>query len=126
MLDPIAGGGSAGSTTFEPDPRVSLANERTLLAWIRTSLGLMTAGLAITQVLPAFRSAGGGRSIGVPLIALGIWTAAAAYRQCAANEGAIRSGRPIPRSRLAATVTGGIVIVATVALILASVAPQPG
>ncbi|WP_143342795.1 YidH family protein, partial [Crossiella equi] len=31
----------------EPDPRFTLANERTFLAWIRTSLGLMAAGVAV-------------------------------------------------------------------------------
>ncbi|WP_417564235.1 YidH family protein [Microbacterium sp.] len=31
----------------EPDPRFSLANERTFLAWIRTSLGLLAVGVAI-------------------------------------------------------------------------------
>ena len=40
----------------EPDVRFSYANERTFLAWIRTALALMTAGLAITQLLPPFDS----------------------------------------------------------------------
>jgi putative membrane protein len=31
----------------EPDPRFTLANERTLLAWVRTSLGFVAAGLAV-------------------------------------------------------------------------------
>lgn len=31
----------------EPDPRFSLANERTFLAWIRTSLALLGAGIAL-------------------------------------------------------------------------------
>ena len=31
----------------EPDPRFSLANERTFLAWIRTSLALFAAGVAL-------------------------------------------------------------------------------
>jgi putative membrane protein len=96
-----------------------------LLAWLRTSLGLMTAGLAVTQLLPAFRFAGGRRSIGLPLIALGIWAAAAAYRQWAANERAIRSGAPVPRSYLAATVTGGLVVIAVLALILAASSTAP-
>ena len=112
---------SVEPASTEPDPRVSYANERTMLAWIRTALGLMTAGLAITQILPAFTIAGGRRSIGLPLIALGIGTAAAAYRQWDANERAIRAGRPLPRSHLAAIVTGGIVIIATFALVLATV-----
>ena len=46
----------------EPDVRFSYANERTFLAWIRTSLGLVTAGLAITQLLPPFHFEGDGGS----------------------------------------------------------------
>lgn len=34
-------------TGTEPDARFSLANERTYLAWIRTSLALMAAGVAL-------------------------------------------------------------------------------
>ena len=34
----------------EPDYRFTLANERTFLAWIRTSLGLMAVGLAVAQL----------------------------------------------------------------------------
>lgn|GEM_PF-3938267 len=38
----------------DPDPRFSLANERTLLAWIRTSLALSAAGLAVLLTEDAF------------------------------------------------------------------------
>jgi putative membrane protein len=31
----------------EPDPRFTLANERTFLAWIRTSLALLAGGIAV-------------------------------------------------------------------------------
>ena len=35
----------------EPDPRFTLANERTFLAWIRTSIAFMAAGVAL-EALP--------------------------------------------------------------------------
>src|SRR3954454_19287035 len=35
----------------EPDPRFTLANERTFLAWIRTALALIGGGLAASQLL---------------------------------------------------------------------------
>ncbi|MGH3240919.1 MAG: YidH family protein, partial [Spirillospora sp.] len=31
----------------DPDPRFSLANERTFLAWIRTALALIAAGIGL-------------------------------------------------------------------------------
>ncbi len=52
----------------EPDIQLSFANERTFLAWERTALGLITAGLAITQLLPSFDFPGGRRLIGLPLM----------------------------------------------------------
>lgn len=60
----MAGAGPGGEPVGkEPDARFSFANERTFLAWIRTALGLMTAGLAITQLLPEFDVAGGRRPV---------------------------------------------------------------
>ena len=35
----------------EPDVRFTLANERTCLAWIRTSLALIGGGLAASQLI---------------------------------------------------------------------------
>jgi len=33
-----------------PDPRFSLASERTTLAWMRTALALVAAGIAIISI----------------------------------------------------------------------------
>ena len=93
----------------EPDARFSYANERTFLAWIRTALGLMTAGLAITQLLPEFDFPGGRRLIGLPLIAIGVVMAGASYWQWQRNERAMRLEEPLPTSylpRIVAVVVG--------------------
>lgn len=37
-----------------PDYRFSLANERTFLAWIRTALGFLAAGVGLDQLAPQF------------------------------------------------------------------------
>lgn len=34
----------------EPDPRFTMANERTFLAWIQTSIGIIAAGVAIEEL----------------------------------------------------------------------------
>lgn len=101
----------------DPDVRFSYANERTFLAWNRTSLALVTAGLAITQLLPPFDVPGGRRLIGLPLIALGTLTAFLSYRQWVGNEHAMRTHQPLPASplpRLLAVVVGASAVVAFV------------
>ena len=103
----------------EPDVRFSYANERTFLAWIRTSLGLITAGLAITQLLPPFDVPGGRRLIGLPLIALGVVIALVSYRNWQGNERAMRLGRPLPRSALPKVAAIVVSLVAVVGLVLA-------
>ena len=84
----------------DPDIQLAFANERTFLAWQRTALGLITAGLAITQLLPSFDFAGGRRLIGLPLIGLGIVIAAVSYWEWRGNQEAMRHDRPLPRSWL--------------------------
>jgi putative membrane protein len=97
----------------EPDIQLSFANERTFLAWERTALGLITAGLAITQLLPSFDFPGGRRLIGLPLIALGIVIAAVSYWEWRRNQDALRDGHPLPSSHLPFIVA---IVVSVVAL----------
>ncbi len=106
----------------ELDPRLHYANERTFLAWIRTSLALVTAGLVVTQLLPAFRITGGRRLVGLPLIVLGTYLSIAAFRQWDKNETAMRARRPLPRSYLPVIVAGGVALVAVVAVLVGAFA----
>ena len=103
-----------------PDVRFSYANERTFLAWNRTSLALVTAGLAITQLLPPFDFPGGRRLIGLPLIALGTLTAFLSYRHWLANEQAMRTQQPLPSSPLPRLLAIVVAISAAVAFVLAA------
>ncbi|MEO7398192.1 MAG: DUF202 domain-containing protein [Ilumatobacteraceae bacterium] len=103
----------------EPDVRFLYANERTFLAYNRTSLALVTAGLAITQLLPPFEVAGGRRMIGLPLIAMGTLMSVASLLQWRRNERAMRLGRPLPKSVLPVIVTVVVALSAVVALALA-------
>jgi putative membrane protein len=106
------GGGEA------PDARFSYANERTFLAWNRTALALITAGLAITQLLPAFDVAGGRRVIGLPLIALGVVVALGSFEQWRRNERAMRLGQPLPPSILPALLAVVVTVSAVAALVI--------
>jgi len=108
----------------EPDPRFTFANERTFLAWSRTALALVVAGLGVVQLLPPFPGVPWGRHVlGVPLIVFGAVVALAAYSEWVRSQRALRHGQPLPRSvmpqLLAAVVTVIAVIAAVVVLISA-------
>ena len=109
----------AEAASDEPDVRFLYANERTFLAYNRTSLALVTAGLAITQLLPPFDLPGGRRMIGLPLIAMGTLMSVASLFQWRRNEQAMRLGKPLPRSVLPVLVTVVVAASAVVALLLA-------
>jgi putative membrane protein len=115
---PVPGMPDAEADDYEPDPRFSYANERTFLAWMRTALGLITAGLAITQLLPPFDMPGGRRLIGLPLIAMGTVIAVVSLRNWTANERAMRRGLPLPRSPLPRITAVVVTIVALIGVIL--------
>ena len=118
------GGAANPEEGREPDPRFTFANERTFLAWSRTALALVVAGLAIVQLLPPFPGVPAGRHLlGVPLIVLGAVLAVAAYAEWVHNQRALRRGEPLPKSLmpwiLAATITGMAIISAIVVLLSA-------
>jgi putative membrane protein len=104
----------------EPDVRFTYANERTFLAWNRTSLALIATGLAVVALLPKLNVPGGRRLIGVPLIGLGAVLALLSYRQWAANERAMRLGQPLPPSNLSRVLAIGVAAAATVAAVVAA------
>jgi len=123
-LLPRAAAGRDGDDGTEPDPRFTFANERTFLAWSRTALALVVAGLAIVQLLPPFPGVPAGRHLlGVPLIVLGAVLAVVAYLEWVRNQHALRHGEPMPRSLmpwiLAAAIAGMAVISAIILLISA-------
>jgi len=89
----------SGDDGTEPDPRFTFANERTFLAWSRTALALVVAGLGIIQLLPPFPGVPWGRHVlGVPLIVFGAVVAVTAYGEWVSSQRAMRRGEPLPGS----------------------------
>ena len=105
----------------EPDPRWSLANERTLLAYSRTALGLVVAGLAISGSHLVADIPLWGAALGVPVIALGAIVAFAGQRRFLATQRAMRLGEPMPPPTVARLLPVGIGLVATAGIVVAIV-----
>ena len=108
-----------GDDGTEPDPRYTFANERTFLAWSRTALALVVAGLGVVQLLPPFPGVPSGRHVlGVPLIVFGAVVAVTAYREWITSQRAMRHEQPLPRSIMPVVMT---VIIAAMAVVAAVV-----
>jgi inner membrane protein YidH len=108
----------------EPDARFTFANERTFLAWNRTALALVVAGLAIAQLLPPFPGVPWGRHLlAVPLICLGAIVSVVGYLEWRRDQQALRLGQPLPPSRLpkilSVSITG-IAAAATAVMLLSA------
>ncbi|MFZ9040398.1 MAG: YidH family protein [Ilumatobacteraceae bacterium] len=99
----------------DPDYRFTLANERTFLSWVRTSLALAAGGLGAVTILDDFT---GEEALGIGLLALSFVTAATAYRRWALNERAMRLDEPLPASRLPMMMAVGVAVVAVTAAVL--------
>jgi putative membrane protein len=102
----------------EPDYRFTLANERTFLAWLRTSLSLLAAGVAVVQLLPEFAVPGTRVVVGGLLAALAVITAAGGVLRWRGVEFAIRRGRARPTQRMPWVLAGGLVVLAVFGLVL--------
>jgi len=91
----------------EPDPRFSLANERTFLAWLRTALALFAAGVALEAlelpIPPGLRLTAAG-----VFIAIGLVACLQAWLGWANTERALRRSRPLPGFGAGAIVMAGL------------------
>ena len=105
----------------DPDPRFTLANERTFLSWVTTSLGLLGIGLAVGTIIP-------GEHLAINLLAI-LWILMAAVLSWRAlvrwfrMERAIRlnQGLPLSTSIPVVAVSLAVLAVATgIAVVVAS------
>ncbi|WP_234988088.1 YidH family protein [Demequina sp. NBRC 110056] len=107
---------SVYSVGEEPDPRFSMANERTFLAWVRTALALIAAGVAVEALdLPVHP---GLRAAAATIFALlGLIAAAQAWLGWARAERAMRLAAPMPGPGLGVVIVAGVFVAALLLLI---------
>jgi putative membrane protein len=109
-------------TGEDPDPRFSFANERTFLAWVRTALALMAAGIGLEAFAPELAVPGLRQVLAALLVLAGIATSALAFRRWLRSELAIREGRPLPAPAVAPWLSYGVAAVALAVFVLVVVA----
>jgi putative membrane protein len=102
----------------DPDYRFSLANERTFLAWMRTSLAFIAAAVALEQLVPSFSVRGVRTGLSVALAVFGLLAGVGAYRHWVRSERAMRRGEPLPRTPLMLTLSIGLAVIAAVVAVV--------
>ena len=98
----------------EPDYRMSLAAERTYLAYLRTGLALLAAGVAVVGALPNAGAEVLRRCLGLVLVLVGGTVLAVARPRWVAVDRAMRRGEPLPTSFVVRSL-GLVLVLAAVA-----------
>ncbi len=107
----VLGGGT------EPDPRFTLANERTFLSWIRTSLALLAGGVAVEALTQQIFEPFVRTLLAVVLLVLGTLLAAGAFVRWLRIERSLRHSRPLPLPLIAPMLGLGAAIISVVLII---------
>lgn len=97
-----------------PDYRFSLANERTFLAWIRTALGFLAAGVGLDQLAPDFATPLIREVLALLLCLIAGVLAIYGYLRWLRNEKAMRLKQDLPYTR-------DLLIISTILLMVAGV-----
>ena len=93
----------------EPDPRFTLANERTFLALVRTALAMLAGGVALHALgLPG--STWVRTTLAVVLVLFGALVTVFALVRWARVERAMRTRQPLPGFGLGYLLTLGVVV----------------
>lgn len=102
----------------EPDPRFSLANERTFLAWMRTALAFIAGGVAL-EALPIDDIPDHLLSVGALVaIVIGILLAGGAAARWLRIERAMREKRPLPAPAIVPALSFGAIAAAVVVAVM--------
>lgn len=92
----------------EPDYRFTLANERTFLAWIRTALAILAAGVLLDQFSTKLQPHAVVVAIASFMCILAAGLSSIAYQRWSVNEQAMRHKQPLPHSRALSLLAVGV------------------
>lgn len=104
----------APAADAEPDYRFTLANERTFLAWIRTSLALLAGGIALDEIATSSLGDTARTAVSVAAVALSLALAVAGYLRWAQVQRAMRHGAPLPHPWAVPVLATGAAVLAGV------------
>lgn len=110
----------------DPDYRFTLANERTFLAWIRTSLALLAGGVALMQLVPRFSLHGVRHIFSLLLVAAGGTLALLAVHRWRRIQQAMRLGADLPISRTPLVLGTAMTVMSILLIILVFSTPPVG
>lgn len=99
-----------------PDYRFSLANERTFLAWIRTALGFLAAGVGLDQLAPEFATPLIRQVLALLLCLFAGALAIYGYMRWLRNEKAMRLKEDLPYTRSLLVISAVLLTVAAVVM----------
>jgi putative membrane protein len=101
----------------DPDPRFTFANERTFLAWVRTSLALLAGGIALEAFAGEALAVGVRRAVAAALLVSGATLAVTAFVRWLRSERALREGRSLPGLGIAPVLAGAVALCGLVLLV---------
>ena len=105
------------SERTEPDYRFTLANERTFLAWIRTSFGLLAGGVAVGHLVPLFGSETASAAVSIGCLLLALYLATGAFLRWRKVQRAMEYDRPLPSSPMMVCLASGSAVIALVIIV---------
>lgn len=112
LTDRVLGGGE------DPDPRFTLANERTFLAWIRTALAFLAGGIAIEAFTADLFDEGIRKFLAIVLLLLSMLVSAGATFRWIGVERSMRRQAPLPLPLIAPVLAVGGAIAAGVLVVV--------